>query len=157
MAAVKHLLKIEANPQKVYAALTTASGIRSWWTDTADLDEQVGGAGVFRFHYKDVVETKVHIINLQEPALVSWAVLDSFRPEQNGTIINFALRPDGKGTLLHFSQDGYQNDGDTYALMNTGWAYYLVSLKQYLEKGKGQPSPNVDFSILLSSSGSPQQ
>src|SRR3569833_3366353 len=33
--------------------------------------------------------------------------------------------------------------------MNTGWAYYLVSLKPYLKKGKGQPSPHVDFAILL--------
>lgn len=148
MADIRHLLKIAAEPHRVYQALTTASGIREWWTDNADLDEQVGGKGVFRFAYGQTVETVVQLINLQEPVLVTWAVLNSFRPEQDGTIINFELRPDGNGTLLHFSQSGYAQADDTYALMNTGWAYYLVSLKQYLETGKGAPSPNVDFSIL---------
>jgi len=63
--------------------------------------------------------------------------------------VSFELRPSGKATLLHFSQEGFVEADDTYALMNTGWAYYLVSLKLYLEKGKGQPSPHVDFSILI--------
>jgi uncharacterized protein YndB with AHSA1/START domain len=147
MADSRHLLKIAVAPQEVYQALTTAEGIRRWWTDNADLDEQVGGKGIFRFHYDQTVETVVQIINLQEPVLVTWAVLDSFRPEQNGTIITFELRPAGKDTLLHFSQNGFAAD-ETYALMNTGWAYYLVSLKQYLETGKGAPSPHVDFSIM---------
>jgi uncharacterized protein YndB with AHSA1/START domain len=148
MAVIKHLLKIEAMPELIYEALTTAAGVRNWWTNNADLDEQVGGEGIFRFLYDVLVETKVKILNLQKPVLVNWSVLESFRPEQNGTIISFELRPSGKATLLHFSQEGFVEADDTYALMNTGWAYYLVSLKQYLEKGKGQPSPHVDFNIL---------
>lgn len=31
MADIKHLLKIEAKPQQIYAALTTADGIKGWW------------------------------------------------------------------------------------------------------------------------------
>jgi uncharacterized protein YndB with AHSA1/START domain len=148
MVAIKHLLKIEVKPLLVYEALTMANGIRNWWTDNADLDGEVGGEGIFRFQYDTTVETKIKIISLQEPVLVSWLVLASFRPEQNGTIISFELRANGKATLLHFIQEGYTKADDTYALMNTGWAYYLVSLKRYLEKGKGQPSPQVDFSIM---------
>ena len=150
MAVIKHLLKIETDSHRVYDALTTVAGIRNWWTDNADLDGHVGGQGIFRFHYGRTVETRVNIIQLQEPLLVCWAVLESFRPEQNGTIITFELNPTEGDTMLHFSQDGFAEADDTFALMNTGWAYYLVSLKQYLEKGKGQPSPNVDFFILLS-------
>jgi uncharacterized protein YndB with AHSA1/START domain len=148
MADIRHLLPIAANPERVYQALTTAEDIRHWWTDNADLEPGVGGKGVFRFHYGQTVETTVQIINLQYPVLVSWAVLDSFRPEQNDTIITFELRPDGKDTLLHFSQNGFAASDETHALMTTGWAYYLVSLKQYLETGKGAPSPYVDFSIM---------
>jgi len=149
MADIRHLLKIEAAPEQVYAALTTAEGIRSWWTDNAALDEQVGGKGVFRFHYGKVVETLVEIQILEPPKTVGWSVIRSFRPEQKGTLISFELVPDGHGVMLHFSQNGFPQADDTYALMNTGWAYYLVSLKFYAETGRGQPSPNVDFSILL--------
>ncbi len=80
--------------------------------------------------------------------MVSWSVKASFRPEQVGTLITFELRPNSNDTMLHFSQDGYAAADDTFALMNTGWAYYLVSLKYYIETGKGAPSPKVDFSIL---------
>ena len=148
MADIRHLLKIAADLQRVYRALTTASGIREWWTDNADLEEKAGGKSVFRFSYENIKETVVQVINLQEPILVTWAVLDSFRPEQNGTIITFELSTSGEDTLLNFSQTGYAAGDDTFALMNNGWAYYLVSLKQYLETGKGAPSPHVDFSIM---------
>ena len=30
-----------------------------------------------------------------------------------------------------------------------GWAYYLVSLRQYLEAGEGAPHPDIDFSRVL--------
>jgi len=149
MADIRHLLAIDASAARAYQALTTAGGIRSWWTDNADLDGQVGGIGIFRFHYAQPVQTVIQVTALQEPVLVVWKVLDSFRPEQNGSVIRFELRPQEKGILLDFSQTGYATADDTYALMNTGWAYYLVSLKQYLEKGKGRPSPHVDFAILL--------
>lgn len=112
------------------------------------MESRDGGKGIFRFEYGQTVETTVHIINLQEDLLVSWSVTASFRPEQVGTLITFELRPNGSGTMLHFSQDGYAMADDTYALMNTGWAYYLVSLKYYLETGNSAPSPHVDFSIL---------
>ncbi len=150
MTDIQHLLKIQSSPETIYNSLTTAAGIRNWWTDNADLDEYPGGKGVFRFHYNQTVETVVRITKLERPVLVEWIVETSFRPEQNGTLITFHLKPEANGVWLHFSQTGYLEADDTYALMNTGWAYYLVSLKQYVEKGQGKPSPNVDFGILLS-------
>jgi len=148
MADIRHQARMEADQQKTYEALTRAQGIRSWWTDNADLDEYLGGTGTFRFHYNQTVETIVRIINLQEPVLVCWAVTSSFRPEQNGTVITFELSLEGNSTLLNFSQTGFAGEDETFKLMDTGWAYYLVSLKRYLETGKGAPSPNIDFSIM---------
>jgi uncharacterized protein YndB with AHSA1/START domain len=145
---IKHLLSISASIQSVYEALTTSMGIRNWWTDNADLDETIGGNGIFRFHYEHTVETVVEIIQLKK-FLICWRVLTSFRPEQEGTIIMFQLHPQKSHIMLHFSQSGFVAEDETYAMMNTGWAYYLVSLKQYVETGKGAPSPHVDFSILV--------
>lgn len=142
---IKHLLSINASVAQIHVALTTATGIRNWWTDNADLDET---RGIFRFHYGQTVETTVKVVLLKD-ALISWKVMTSFRPEQIGTSISFALQAKGDTTLLHFSQSGFEQEDDIFALMNMGWAYYLVSLKQYLETGKGAPSPHVDFSIIV--------
>lgn len=32
MAELHHQIVIKSTPEKVYAALTTQSGLRSWWT-----------------------------------------------------------------------------------------------------------------------------
>jgi uncharacterized protein YndB with AHSA1/START domain len=48
---IMHLIKIRVSPEHVYQALTTAEGIRNWWTRDADLDSKIGGTGEFRFYY----------------------------------------------------------------------------------------------------------
>ena len=148
MADIDHSIQIAVPANKVYEALTTAKGIRSWWTADADLERTSGGKGVFRFNYNGTVETVVRILVLQPPEQVTWKVEHSFRPEQDGTLINFMLRPEQGGTCLLFSQTGYAETDETFALMSKGWAYYLVSLKRYVETGKGAPSPNLDFRIM---------
>jgi hypothetical protein len=42
-------------------------------------------------------------------------------------------------TVLSFAHRGFEQTNEGYALCTTGWAYYLVSLQQYLKKGKGAP------------------
>ena len=45
----QHTRVIDADPAAVYAAITTAEGLRAWWTPTCDADAHVGGAAHFRF------------------------------------------------------------------------------------------------------------
>ncbi|MBS1659523.1 MAG: hypothetical protein JST68_00590 [Bacteroidetes bacterium] len=47
MDTIEHEIWIGAATNEVYCALTTAAGIRNWWTKDADLDNKVGGEGVF--------------------------------------------------------------------------------------------------------------
>ncbi|MES2110804.1 MAG: SRPBCC domain-containing protein [Bacteroidota bacterium] len=148
MADIQHTVSIKAAAAGIYSALTTAEGIRQWWTEDVYLEEMVGGEGIFRFNYGKTVETVVRIIDLQERAHVAWEVVHSFRPEQDGTVISFSLSRHGDETILDLNQTGYIARDETFGLMNKGWAYYMVSLKRYLELGKGAPSPHLDFSIM---------
>ena len=50
MPDILHRLTIHAPPERVFEALTTAEGIRNWWTRDADLDARIGGAGEFCFY-----------------------------------------------------------------------------------------------------------
>ncbi len=40
MPDVMHLVKVEKPPARVYRALTTAEGIRHWWTRPEELERQ---------------------------------------------------------------------------------------------------------------------
>jgi uncharacterized protein YndB with AHSA1/START domain len=153
MPDILHFLRIQAAPERVYQAITTAEGIRNWWTRDADLDGYVGGRGEFRFpHYGGNYVTQVVIQALQPCRRVQWFVRASFRPEWDGTSIDFTLRPDNGTTILLFAHRNFAQADERYAQVNTGWAYYLVSLQRYLETGQGAPSPDVDFAILVQKS-----
>lgn len=55
----------------------------------------------------------------------------------------FSITEDGRGVALDFAHHGWQETDDFYKHCNAKWGFFLaVSLKQYLETGKGQPHPN---------------
>ena len=146
-----HLLTIQASPERASPALATAEGIRNWWTREAELDPRVGGRGEFRF-YQGKGITKVRIDTLEPPVRVGWTVTAANAPGGwEGTTITFDLAAKGSDTVLSFAHRGFKQADEGYALVTTGWAYYLVSLQQYLERGKGTPQQDKDFSILAAS------
>jgi uncharacterized protein YndB with AHSA1/START domain len=143
---ILHRLHIQKNPSAVYRALTTAEGIRGWWTRDAEMDAHPGGAAVFRFpNYGPDKLTRVTIGCLECDRRVTWRILDSLHPQWLGTRIEFYLEEASGGTILNFAHCDFAEADSTFALFNTGWAYYLVSLKNLAESGRGLPNPDIDF------------
>ena len=60
-----------------------------------------------------------------------------------GTHIIFEIeeKPDGK-VFLNFQQSGWKGETEFFANCNFNWGRYLLSLKLFLEKGKGNPFPD---------------
>lgn len=135
MADIMHLVKIAAPPERVYEALTTTSGIRSWWTRDADLDPTAGGIGTFRFHDGNDVTT-VTVKELEPPLHVVWKTTSSSHPQWDGTTIHFDLRVEAGSTALSFAHRGFEQADEHYAATTTAWGAYLQNLKEYLEKEK---------------------
>jgi uncharacterized protein YndB with AHSA1/START domain len=141
MPDIMHLLKIKTSPERVYQELTTAEGIRHWWTRDAILDTKIGGTGEFGFYDHRFV-ISVNVQELKPAARVAWKITSSGQPAFADTTVSFDLRADGHDTLLAFAHRGFKQADDGYAGATTRWGYYLVSLKQYLEAGKGSPNPD---------------
>jgi uncharacterized protein YndB with AHSA1/START domain len=147
MADVLHYIRIKARPDRVYAALTTPEGIHGWWTGDAQLDDHVGGEGVFRFSGAQHL-TRVRIDRLDPDRGVGWTPVESNATGGwVGTTIAFDLEPDGEDTLVRFSHRGYAQPDDGYRIVSTAWAWYLMSLKALVETGKGAPHPAKPFVI----------
>jgi uncharacterized protein YndB with AHSA1/START domain len=142
---ILHLLNIRATPERVWAALATAEGIRQWWTRDTVLEPRVGGRGEFAFSDRRVVTT-VTIEALEPAARVAWRTISSNAPGAwVGTTIMFELRAEGDGCAVAFAHRGFREASEGYARVTTGWAYYLFSLRLYLEAGAGRPNPDADF------------
>ena len=145
MADILHLIRINAPREKVYEAIATADGVRNWWTRDTDLEPKVGGAGEFRFHGGQRI-TRVKIEELKPPARVVWKTLSAPIPTWADSVISLDLQADGGGTVLRFAQRGIRQADDQFAMSTTAWGSFLLSLKEYLETGKGTPHPDDPLS-----------
>jgi uncharacterized protein YndB with AHSA1/START domain len=149
MPDIVHRLTIDATPERVFEALTTAEGIRNWWTRDADLDVTIGGTGEFRFHAGGSI-ANVRVDALEPPCRIGWTTVSANAPGGwDGTTITFELRAEADRTVLLFAHRGFAEANDGYALVTAGWAHYLVSLRQYVETGRGAPHPHIDFLRVL--------
>jgi uncharacterized protein YndB with AHSA1/START domain len=138
MLNIVHRIGVVAPPQDVYAALTTIDGLANWWTEETEGDPNPGGVVKFRFipggFDMKVLETR--------PAdLVRWEVVDG--PEEwIGTHVRFDLKQEGDFTILLFRHDGWKEQVEFMYHCSTKWASYLLSLKKFVDTGKGEPSPH---------------
>jgi uncharacterized protein YndB with AHSA1/START domain len=137
MHDIMHLIKIHASSERVYQAITTADGIRQWWTRDAAIEAKAGAAGEFGFYGRRFV-AKVTIEELEPTTRVRWKVANS---AWDGKDIEFNLKAAGNDTSLSFAHRGFPRADKGYAGATTRWGFYLLSLKRYLETGKGTPNP----------------
>lgn len=140
MPEILHLIKIRAAQDKVYRAVSTAEGIRGWWTHDAALDPKVGGNGEFGFYGHRMV-IKVKVAELTPPRHVAWEPVSSTGGGFDGTTISFDLKSEDDVTSVLFAHRGFKAAGEQVASATTRWGFYLLSLKRYLETGKGTPNP----------------
>ncbi|HKT40746.1 MAG TPA: SRPBCC domain-containing protein [Rhodanobacteraceae bacterium] len=145
MADILHLLQIQAPRESVYQAIATAEGLRNWLSRDADLDTELGGDGEIRFAEGKRI-LKIGLRELKPTTRIVWKVLSAAMPTWEDTTVAFEMTSEGDGTMLHFRHRGFQQADDLFAMSTTIWASFLISLKQYLETGKGMPHPDDPLS-----------
>jgi uncharacterized protein YndB with AHSA1/START domain len=139
MPAIKHYLLIKAQPEKVYTALSKTEGLCGWWTTGAKTDGHIGGTAEFVFGER--YYNKMKITKIQDNKSVEWECLEGDK-EWIGTTFLFDLEEKDGNTILRFSHNNWKEETDFFASCNFNWGYYLNSLKQYCESGKGMPFNN---------------
>lgn len=141
MADILHEITIEAEPEQVYAALTEAEGLSSWWTSDVEAEPRQGSTAKFSFE-GGMVAMIMKVEKLEPGRTVEWSVQEPAPPEWDDTTISWQLQPVAEGTKLRFGHLGWQSNDGSFAAINYNWSYYLTSLKQYLETGEGFPHMN---------------
>ena len=136
MFCIKLQLHINSTQAEVYNKLTSIEGLRKWWTDQTTGNTELNQLIDFRFGDRYFIQMKVK--NLEQNKLVQWQCIQADK-DWIGTIASFELENDDDKTLLRFTHDKWPTHGDFFAHCNLSWAKYLLSLRQLLETGKGQP------------------
>jgi uncharacterized protein YndB with AHSA1/START domain len=140
-------IDLEAPPRRVYEAIATADGVRSWWTD-GQIAEGVGGVSRLTF---GAGWTELRIERLVPDREVEWRCvgqdIDHFDPtdEWVGTTIHFRLTPldGGWKTRLEFVHEGLASLG-CEEMCTKGWDHYIrTSLRGLVEDGRGAAGPGA--------------
>ena len=139
---IERTLDLPHPPERVWAALTTADGLGTWFGNTAKVDLRVGGLVHLAWESGD--EATLTIERLEPPAggraAVGWTWGLSGLPDGDPrrTYVEFTLEPRGSGTLLSMVESGFaQVSGETHDKAhggNTeGWTHELGELVAYLD------------------------
>ena len=145
MVDITHRIGIKAPAAQVYKALTSLDGLGHWWTEevTGDSDK-VGGKIVFTFHKKTGELRGTMVMEVQEltpQKEVRWRCVDG-PPEWMGTDIIYKLVHEDNQTTILFGHRNWREEVEFMSHCSMKWATFLLSLRAYVETGKGVPAPH---------------
>ncbi|MEU4096182.1 SRPBCC domain-containing protein [Streptomyces sp. NPDC026673] len=138
MADIALQIRIAADPEAVYRAVSTPEGVAGWFSTGAEIGEGVGalhrlsfpGAPMtWDFRIDDAVEGK----RLAQTVVAG-------PPQWIGTEIVYALEahPEG-GTVVRFDHTGFAEIDDMFREVTMGWAGMFARLREYVETGTPVP------------------
>ena len=144
MIDIIHRIGIKSTSEKVYKALATIEGLANWWTEETTGEEQVGSKIKFTFRTGtgDIKgEMMMEVKELNPHQRVSWQCVEG-PDEWLGTEITFDLSQQDNQIIIIFGHRNWREAVEFTAHCSMKWAVFLLSLRDYVETGKGKPSPN---------------
>lgn len=139
---IERTLELPHPRDRVWAALTTADGLGTWFGNRADVDLRVGG--LVRLAWDSGDTATLTLERLEEPHVVAWSWRLDGLPEDDPrrTLVEFTLTPggpDGTGTTLRMVESGFAQAPDAAAHARAyegnqgGWTHELGELVDYLD------------------------
>ena len=135
---IERTIELAHPPATVWAALTTAEGLGTWFGNNATIDLRPGGEA--QLTWTDGPTARLRIERVEEPAVFgyTWQIYGLPDDDPRRTYVEFTLEPTGNGTLLTVVESGFaQLPEDIYRKAidgNTeGWTSELGELAAYLD------------------------
>jgi uncharacterized protein YndB with AHSA1/START domain len=136
---IERTMELAHPPQKVWAALTTAEGLSSWFGDVAKIDLRPGGAGSMTFTAEGAT-VRMRVERVEPPAVFgyTWDIFGLPEEDPRRTYVEFTLEPVAGGTRLTVTESGFaQLPDDVYRKAfggnSEGWGKELGELAAYLD------------------------
>lgn len=137
---IERTVRIDHPPAAVWAALTTADGLGSWFGDDATIDLRAGGAGSLRWTGGQSVDLRVE--RVEEPTVFgfTWQIQGLPDDDPRRTYVEFTLEPTGGGTVLTVVETGFAQlpddvHGAEFPGHIEGWTRELGELVEHLDAG----------------------
>ncbi len=138
MARIALSTTINAEADQIVKVIDSAAGLAGFWTEDIDY---AGAGGVLKAGFAGNPAPFEFRVDEVSPQRVQWTNIGGFPPFFAGTGVTWALMPapEGTGTVVLFTHDGWPDDDMPMPMIAYVWAQVLASLKAYIETGTGQP------------------
>ena len=139
MANIKHRVGIVAARQDVWAALTDPKQICGWWSSSADGSSELHGT--LHLKFEGLTTLFFHVMQRQENHLLHLRNTNGPGAWRDSDLEFHLERIEGQTFLIlkHYNDQASEDD---FQFFMTKWPIFLVSLKSYVETGKGRPFPH---------------
>lgn len=135
---IERVVEIAHPPAKVWAALTTAEGLSTWFGNQATIDLSPGGSA--QMTWTNGHQASMRVERVEEPKVFgfTWHIYGLPEDDPRRTYVEFTLEPLGTGTRLTVVESGFAQLPDdahstAYNGNTTGWASELGELSAYLD------------------------
>lgn len=137
MNTIEHTIEIRATPAAIRDAVTSQAGLRSWWTTDTDV---AGDRITLRFEKAHgVMEVDFAVTASSDSRVELACVGERNNPDWLATTLSFALGAAGNATRVGLAHSGFRARNEVFDMCTKGWAFFLASLKSYLEGEAGTP------------------
>ncbi len=143
----KKSILVSANAATAFDAVT--SGVEHWWTSPDRPLQKIGDRAKFSFP-PGVSYWTFELTDMDRQSRAEWSCVDALHVHKGqpkaietewlGTKVNWNIKTDPEGTTIELEHVGLSPQLLCYEICEAGWdVFFLGSLKQYLETGKGTP------------------
>ena len=135
---IERTIEVAHPPAKVWAALTTAEGLGTWFGNAATIDLRPGGTAQMTWTGGEKASMRIERVEAPTVFGFTWGISGLPDDDPRRTYVEFTLVPAGNGTRLTVVESGFaQLPEETYRKAfegNTdGWASELGELVEYLD------------------------
>jgi uncharacterized protein YndB with AHSA1/START domain len=134
-----HELLVHASPHDLYLAVTDPPKLAHWWT--TDVRGKSAISENLEFWFGNFCASIMQVTALEPEQLVRWRTTGGGASDWMDTEVEFKIFCEGDRTFLHFRHSNWREDARTFPHCSMGWAIFLLSLKEFVETGKGRPYP----------------
>ena len=136
-------LLVSVKPESVYNAIT--KDIDKWWTELSNQAQRVRDQLIVRF--ENTTSWVMRVSEALPNRSLVWKVVEANhdlegitkKDEWKETTIKWEIAENETGSKVTLTHEGLIPALECYEICKAGWGYFLGSLKNYLETGRGYP------------------
>jgi uncharacterized protein YndB with AHSA1/START domain len=143
---IEREISIAAPVERVWAALTEPEHVQQWFSSGGPPRIDLHEGGIMRLDHGECGVFPTKIVKLDPPHYLAYRWASAYpgveADEQNSTLVEFTLAPDGDGTRLRLVESGFaalaipadKLGNASHESHSGGWTAKVAELRDYAER-----------------------